>query len=121
MPDRGYFYRSDQDSFAKIGVPALYLDTGFDFIGHEPGWGKAQVEYYEEHHYHQPSDEIGPEWNYDGMIQDAQLGFWTALIVGNAPQMPTWLPGDEFEAARKAAIASVEFGREEPKPRHASE
>ncbi|MDX1480456.1 MAG: M28 family peptidase, partial [Woeseiaceae bacterium] len=27
FPDRGYFYRSDQFSFAKIGVPALYLDT----------------------------------------------------------------------------------------------
>jgi hypothetical protein len=55
------------------------------------------------------------------MIQDAQLGFWTALIVGNAPGMPTWVPGDEFEAARKAAIASAESGSEEPKPRHASE
>jgi Zn-dependent M28 family amino/carboxypeptidase len=107
MPDRGYFYRSDQLNFAKIGVPALYLDTGFDFIGREPGWGKARVEDFEEHRYHQPSDEISPDWNYDGMIEDVQLGFWTALLVGNAPTMPTWVPGDEFEAARKAALASV--------------
>jgi Zn-dependent M28 family amino/carboxypeptidase len=117
MPDRGYFYRSDQLNFAKIGVPALYLDTGFDFIGHEPGWGKAQVEAFENEHYHQPSDEIRPDWNYDGMIQDAQLGFWTAVIVGDAPTMPTWVPGDEFEAARKAAIASAEAAQ----PPHASE
>jgi Zn-dependent M28 family amino/carboxypeptidase len=121
MPDRGYFYRSDQLNFAKIGVPALYLDTGFDFIGHEPGWGRAQVEDFESKHYHQPSDEIRPDWNYDGMIEDAQLGFWTALIVGNAPTMPAWVPGDEFEAARKAAIASAGSASERPRERHASE
>ena len=107
MPDRGYFYRSDQLSFAKIGVPALYLDNGFDFIGHEPGWGKAQVEDYETHRYHQPSDEISADWNFDGMIEDVQLGFWTAYIVGNAPTMPTWVAGDEFEATRKKAIADA--------------
>ena len=27
FPDRGYFYRSDQFNFAKIGVPALYFDA----------------------------------------------------------------------------------------------
>jgi Zn-dependent M28 family amino/carboxypeptidase len=108
MPDRGYFYRSDQLSFAKIGVPALYLDNGFDFVGREPGWGKAQVLDYETHRYHQPSDEISADWNFDGMIEDVQLGFWTAYIVGNAPTMPTWVPGDEFEAARKAALEKVQ-------------
>jgi Zn-dependent M28 family amino/carboxypeptidase len=107
MPDRGYFYRSDQLNFARIGVPALYLDTGFDFIGREPGWGKAQVEDYETHRYHQPSDEIAGDWNYEGMIEDVQLGFWTAYVVGNAATMPSWTPGDEFEATRKAAIAKL--------------
>jgi hypothetical protein len=56
FPDRGHFYRSDQFNFAKIGVPALYLSTGLDFIGHEAGWGKAQVDDFTDHHYHQPSD-----------------------------------------------------------------
>jgi Zn-dependent M28 family amino/carboxypeptidase len=106
FPDRGYFYRSDQFNFAKIGVPALYLDTGTDFIGRPAGWGRQQVEYYEEHHYHQPSDEVRSDWNFDGMIDDASLGFWAGLIVANADEMPSWLPGDEFEAARKAATAA---------------
>jgi Zn-dependent M28 family amino/carboxypeptidase len=105
FPDRGHFYRSDQFNFAKIGVPALYLDTGTDFVGKPEGWGRQQVEYYEEHHYHQPSDEIRPDWNFDGMIDDATLGFWAGLIVANADDMPAWVPGDEFEAARKSATA----------------
>ncbi len=111
MPDRGHYYRSDQFSFAEIGVPALYLDTGTDFIGRPPGWGKEQIEDYEAHRYHQPSDQIDDSWNYDGMIEDAQLGFWTGLLLANAAQMPSWKPGDEFEAARKKAIAdSQEVG-----------
>jgi Zn-dependent M28 family amino/carboxypeptidase len=107
FPDRGFFYRSDQFNFAKIGVPALYLDTGTDFVGKPAGWGKEQHEAYEEKHYHQPSDEISDTWNYDGMIEDAQLGFWVGLNVANADTLPAWTPGDEFEAARKKALAEV--------------
>lgn len=107
FPDRGFFYRSDQFNFAKIGVPALYLDTGTDFVGKPAGWGKQQLEAYEAQNYHQPSDEITAAWNFDGMIEDARLGFHVGLDVANADAMPTWIPGDEFEAARKKAIADV--------------
>jgi Zn-dependent M28 family amino/carboxypeptidase len=37
FPDRGYYYRSDQFAFAKIGVPALYFADGTDFIGRPAG------------------------------------------------------------------------------------
>jgi Zn-dependent M28 family amino/carboxypeptidase len=107
FPDRGFFYRSDQFSFAKIGVPALYLDAGTDFVGKPPEWGKQVHEEYEEKHYHQPSDEIQDSWNYDGMIEDAQLGFYVGVNVANAAHGPTWVPGDEFEAARKTALEQV--------------
>ncbi len=100
FPEKGYFYRSDQFNFAKVGVPALGLEGGTDVIGREPGWGKAQLDAFTAQHYHQPSDELRDDWNYDGMIQDAQFSFWLGLIVANAPQMPKWNPGDEFEAAR---------------------
>ena len=106
-PDRGFFYRSDQFNFAKIGVPALYLDTGTQFIGKPADWGKQQHAEFEEKHYHQQSDEISDSWTFDGMIEDAQLGFWVGVNVANADSMPTWTPGDEFEAARKEALAAV--------------
>jgi Zn-dependent M28 family amino/carboxypeptidase len=105
-PDRGFFYRSDQFSFAKIGVPSLYLDTGTEFIGKPAEWGKQQHEEFETKHYHQPSDQINDTWNFDGMIEDATLGFYVGLIVANSKDMPTWTPGDEFEAARKAALTA---------------
>ncbi len=106
--DKGYFYRSDQFSFAKIGVPAMYLDTGTDFVDRPPGWGKQQLDHYTEVSYHQPSDEYDPGWNLDGMIDDALLGYWTGLAIANADDIPTWNAGDEFEAARLEALRALE-------------
>jgi Zn-dependent M28 family amino/carboxypeptidase len=102
--DRGYFYRSDQFSFAKIGVPAMYLDTGTDFVDRPPEWGKEQVNHYTNVNYHQPSDEYDDSWNFEGMISDALLGYWTGLAIANADEMPAWAEGDEFEAARLEAL-----------------
>ena len=106
--DKGYFYRSDQFSFAKIGVPAMYLDTGTDFVDRPPNWGREQQDHYTEVNYHQPSDEYDPGWNLEGMIQDALLGYWTGLAIANADEMPKWVPGDEFEAARIEALKAAE-------------
>jgi Zn-dependent M28 family amino/carboxypeptidase len=107
FPDRGFFYRSDQFSLAKVGVPAAYFDAGTDVIGKPPGWGKEQQEKFEANDYHQPSDELRPDWDLSGAVEDAQLMFYLGLKVGNAPQMPSWKPGDEFEAARKKALAEL--------------
>jgi Zn-dependent M28 family amino/carboxypeptidase len=106
FPDKGYYYRSDQFSFAKIGVPALYFDDGYDFIGKPAGWGKKEHEEWTEHVYHQPSDQIDDTWVFDGMIEDAMIGFEAGWLVAQADEMPTWNPGDEFEAARKKALAA---------------
>ncbi len=104
FPDKGFFYRSDQFSFAKIGVPAIYLDSGTHFRGKPDNWGKEKLEEWEAKHYHQPSDEMTPDWNFDGMIEDARLGFEAGVDIANDPKLPAWVPGDEFEAARKAAV-----------------
>jgi Zn-dependent M28 family amino/carboxypeptidase len=107
FPDRGYYYRSDQFSFAQIGVPALFFDAGTDYVGKPPGWGAKQKEEWEEHTYHQPSDQIDDTWVFDGMIEDATVGFLAGYAVAQADALPTWTPGDEFEAARKKALEQV--------------
>jgi Zn-dependent M28 family amino/carboxypeptidase len=104
FPDRGNFYRSDHFSFARVGVPALSIDGGIDVVGKPTGWGKAQVEAFEAKKYHQPSDEFDGSWNYDGMIEDTQLGLLMGWLVAQADQMPRWKPGDEFEAARQRSL-----------------
>ena len=101
FPDRGHFYRSDQFSFAQIGVPSVYLGGGTDFLGHDRAWGRARIEEYERRNYHQPSDQIDGSWNLDGAVDDARLLLVIGLRVADAPAMPTWRPGDEFEKLRK--------------------
>ena len=107
FPDRGFFYRSDQFNLSKVGVPAVHFSEGTDFIGKPAGWGRATIEAWEKTHYHQPSDQIEPDWNWDGMIEDAQLGFYCGLIVADRDVMPQWKKGDEFEPARQKALAAT--------------
>jgi hypothetical protein len=40
-------------------------------------------------------------------VEDARLDFWLGVRVANADRMPEWNKGDEFEAARKKALAEV--------------
>jgi Zn-dependent M28 family amino/carboxypeptidase len=105
FPDRGAYYRSDQFSFARVGVPGLYFKSGVDYIGREPGWGVRVTNEWVASHYHQPSDQLTPEWNFDGMIEDTRLGFLAGLAVAQADRMPTWMPGDEFARLREAPAA----------------
>jgi Zn-dependent M28 family amino/carboxypeptidase len=108
FPEKGSFYRSDQFNFARIGVPALYGDGGPTYLGRPAGWGREQEELYERTRYHQPSDEYDPTtWDLSGAMQDGQLMLITALRVANAPRLPAWKPGDEFEAARLKALAAL--------------
>jgi Zn-dependent M28 family amino/carboxypeptidase len=103
----GWFYRSDQISFARAGVPAIWFKSGVDFIGREPGWGEQQYADWIQYKYHSPGDEVEADWNLDGLTEDAQLAFRLAAKVANADTTPTWYPGDEFEAIRKAALADL--------------
>jgi Zn-dependent M28 family amino/carboxypeptidase len=107
FPDRGYYYRSDQLSFARIGVPALFFNDGTDFVGRPAGWGRQQIEEWELKRYHQPSDKLDGTWNFDGMIEDAQLDMLSAWLIAQSDTLPSWNPGDEFEAARQRALAAV--------------
>jgi len=107
MPDRGFFYRSDQFNLAKIGVPAAYFHSGLEFIGKPEGWGKKTREEWEATNYHQPSDELKDSWTFDGMVEDVQLYFYLGEKVAQADKMPEWNKGDEFEQARKNALMTV--------------
>jgi Zn-dependent M28 family amino/carboxypeptidase len=102
FPDRGGFYRSDQFSFAKIGVPSIYVSGGPGFVGRPAGWGEEQVIDYETHRYHQPSDEYDPRWDWSGAVEDVQLLLESAFAIANSEAMPAWRDGDEFAKVPRA-------------------
>lgn len=41
------------------------------------------------------------------MVQDARFGFHAGLIVANDTELPAWNAGNEFEGARRAALAAA--------------
>ncbi len=110
LSDRGFFYRSDQFNFAKQGIPAAYFGSGMDFVGRPEGWGKQQREAWEAKHYHQPSDELRPEWDFSGAVEDVRLFFLLGAHVARTPGLPRWNKGDEFEAARQQALEALNQG-----------
>jgi Zn-dependent M28 family amino/carboxypeptidase len=102
-PMAGHYYRSDHFSLARVGIPAFSVDQGDLFAGHELAWGEAQMEDYVAHHYHQPSDEYRADWDFRGNAKLARFGFVLGWLASEQQRPIEWLPGDEFEAARKAS------------------
>jgi Zn-dependent M28 family amino/carboxypeptidase len=105
-PSAGFYYRSDHFSFARVGIPAFSVNEGMKFQGHPLEWGIQKEREYNDQHYHQPSDEFQPDWDFSGLAQMARFGVALGWIAANQPQQVAWQPGDEFEAARKASLAT---------------
>jgi Zn-dependent M28 family amino/carboxypeptidase len=103
-PEKGFYYRSDHFNFAKQGVPALDPDSGVEYIGKAPEWGRKKREEYTAKDYHAPSDEVKPDWDLSGAAQDAQLMLAVGYRVANADRLPEWKPGNEFKAKRDAMM-----------------
>jgi Zn-dependent M28 family amino/carboxypeptidase len=99
-PERGYYYRSDHFNFAKVGVPALYLETGEDSIEFGREWGAQQAQDYNENRYHAPSDEYDPHWDLSGGAQDLLLYFNVGERLTNTSSFPKWREGNEFKSIR---------------------
>jgi Zn-dependent M28 family amino/carboxypeptidase len=104
-PAAGMYFRSDHFPFARAGVPSLYFNHGWRFVGRPDGWGDSVRADYNANRYHQPSDEIFPEFVYDGAAQYGDLALLTILDLAEDDTWPNWLEGQEFKAARDAMMA----------------
>jgi len=100
-PEQGHFYRSDHFSFAKVGIPAVSIGAGDDYVGHPAAWGVQQAEDYVAHRYHQPSDEYRSDFDLSGATQIADIVYRFGLSLGNARTVPTWNADAEFKALRE--------------------
>ncbi len=100
-PEQGFFFRSDHFPFAKVGVPAISLRHGDDFVTPLTGEALNFFNNYTAKYYHQPSDQYYDWWDTSAMIQNAELGLAIAVKMANAAKMPRYKETDEFSAADK--------------------
>lgn len=99
-PENGGFFRSDHFPFAKQGVPAINAGGGGDYVGRPAGWGQRVQDAYTARHYHKPSDEIRPDWDLSGAMEDLQVYYAIAARAADTVRWPEWKPGSEFKARR---------------------
>jgi Zn-dependent M28 family amino/carboxypeptidase len=106
-PEQGSFYRSDQFSLAKAGIPAFSIDPGNDYIGKPDGYGDRIWEEYEARQYHRPKDEYDAAFDLQGTAAVARIALYTGYRIAEAKGMPQWNAGDEFAAARARSLAAA--------------
>ena len=92
-PNAGRFYRSDQISFAKAGIPAIHIKPGAHYLKTID----IDIDEYGMTHYHQVNDEVNDAWDLTGCERDMKIQFMTIQEVANNKEMPRWLKGNEFE------------------------
>lgn len=86
-PEEGLFDRSDNVSFAKVGIPAPTYSTGFDAFDDEIN-----------KYYHQVTDEAD-SIDYDYLVKFYQGYILSGRSIANDPERPYWIMGDKYEAA----------------------
>ena len=104
QPEKGSYYRSDHFEFAKVGVPAYYPKPGRDFIGQPADYGQKLADLYTANDYHKVSDEVRPDWTFEGAAQDAAFMFAVGRRIANDSRWPEWKPGNEFKARRDTML-----------------
>lgn len=101
QPNQGLFFRSDQLHFARGGVPAVFLNTGMDFIGQDSDYGARVMNEYRQHRYHQPSDTLSADTPLGGLIQQTRVALRLGHRLATSDIRPQWKEGQDFGEARR--------------------
>jgi Zn-dependent M28 family amino/carboxypeptidase len=103
-PAKGMYFRSDHFNFAKVGVPALYIESGVDLVGKGKAAGIKMHDDFTANYYHKPSDEFNAAtWDVSGIMQDLQLLYQVGYKLASSTTLwPKWKSGSEFKAIREA-------------------
>ncbi len=102
-PEAGYFYRSDHLHFAQLGIPVLYTSNGIDMVLGGVERGNAINAAYVANNYHKPSDEVTPDWDMSGGVQDLEALYAVGRGLADGEAWPQWRANAEFRAARAAS------------------
>jgi Zn-dependent M28 family amino/carboxypeptidase len=100
-PEKGFYYRSDHFSLAKVGIPAFYADPGVDFIGKPEGYGIEKRQQYTSEDYHKVSDEVKRDWDLSGAVEDLSFLYRMGRALATGTAWPAWSETSEFRAVRE--------------------
>lgn len=93
MPEEVIFIRSDQYSFVREGVPAVYPFVGTD-TGNPSIDGEKILREWMASTYHKPTDDMRQEMDFTAGADYTRLPFLIGALIANAPERPRWNEGD---------------------------
>jgi Zn-dependent M28 family amino/carboxypeptidase len=100
-PSSGVYFRSDHFNFAKVGIPAMYMNSGSEPTDMTKQEFINKNQKYSKRGYHAPFDEYEPEkWDLRGIVEDLRLSFEVGYNLSNSSVFPQWKEGSEFKSKR---------------------
>jgi Zn-dependent M28 family amino/carboxypeptidase len=90
MPEEGLFTRSDHYRFVEVGVPAVFLMTGFE------NGGEKAFRSFLANCYHKPCDDLSQPIDYVAGAKFARINYEITRELTDMPKRPTWNAGDFF-------------------------
>ena len=90
LPEEGLFTRSDHYRFVEMGIPAVFLMTGFQ------NGGEAKFRTFLTTCYHRPCDDISQPIDYAAGAKFARLNYEIARELADMDPRPLWNAGDFF-------------------------
>jgi Zn-dependent M28 family amino/carboxypeptidase len=95
MPEQTIFIRSDQYSFVKQGIPAVYLMPGFTAA--DPSVNGQQVfGGFLAQHYHKPSYDLSLPMDLAAVEMFTRANYLITKAIADDPVDPGWKPGNFF-------------------------
>jgi Zn-dependent M28 family amino/carboxypeptidase len=89
-PAEGFYWRSDHVEFAMGGVPSLASSPGIDYVGKPAEYGEQKRNQYIGNDYHKPTDQIKPDWDLAGSVEDLQVLLEVGYRVAQTTERPVW-------------------------------
>ncbi|MEP6714737.1 MAG: peptidase M28, partial [Terriglobia bacterium] len=83
---------------------AMDPKEGVQYVGRSADWGLQRHAAFDENDYHKPSDEVKPDWDLAGAVEDLGVYFEVGYRVAQNDTWPEWKPGTEFKAKRDAMM-----------------
>jgi Zn-dependent M28 family amino/carboxypeptidase len=104
IPERngelGFFFRSDQISFVKAGVPGVWISQGIVSKGPDKGLIQRTFEDYKKTKYHKVTDEMQPDWDLRGTLQIIRWAEEIISILQEREALPQFLPASSFKRTK---------------------
>jgi Zn-dependent M28 family amino/carboxypeptidase len=101
IPERGgkegFFFRSDQLSFARAGVPSLWLHEGIASAGDDEDLIVRKRTEYKKARYHTTADEIGNDWDLSGTVQIAEWAREIIRLISESSAFPRFNESSSFK------------------------